>query len=356
MSHHVRKYVPYEHNTYLQVDSPEQFQWWYFDAEFEQDYSACLVILPHSMGGGEGEDPNIPESMVWITIATPDGKSVSVKQEYPKAELQTSTTGLDARLGKSSIRFDGKSYLLKFDEGDLAADLTITPVILPWRPGGVDDKMAPEDIRKLGPDADFFFDYVEFMPRGNAEGVLRIKDKTIKVNGLGYHEQGFGNFIVGRLMEEWFWTKHYLGEYTMVLTGATLGEQARARMGDDVGEIQSKMFMLARGDQIIAEVADVTNTVVKLEVLEEMDLPEAEKKIPSKVIMSVDSEDVKVEARTSYKFMRDLVPFEYSAEVYIPKYPPTWLQYVTEMDAKITIGGKTENKKTQGIYEIMFSG
>jgi len=35
-------HVPYSHNTLMDENNPEAFQWWYFDAEFEQGKDSLI--------------------------------------------------------------------------------------------------------------------------------------------------------------------------------------------------------------------------------------------------------------------------------------------------------------------------
>jgi len=206
--------ISFDKNTLSPEKGPEAFQWWYFDAEFTNGYSVTLVILPMSIGIIKGLKMDVSSPVAWVTITTPDGKTYSEKKSYQAADLRASVKGLDAGLGYNTIRFDGTSYILHFAEGDLGAEIVMTPNSLQWSPLGEESRLEKEVMEAFGLNPDYFFDYVEFMPRGSAKGTISLKGKKIEVDGIGYHEQGYGNFHLGSMMDTWFWSKYYLDEYT----------------------------------------------------------------------------------------------------------------------------------------------
>jgi hypothetical protein len=166
----------------------------------------------------------------------------------------------------------------------------------------------------------------------------------------------FGNRFVGQIMESWYWTKYYLDEYTFAVMGSNPGEEARSNMGENGAIIQPRSFYLARDNQIIGENTDVTNTLVKFECLEEETI-ETGVTIPTKVQVHAENGNTVIDAEISFISMREVFPFAYPEQGYNPRIKqPTWLQYVSGIEANIDIDGNRVTKKGRGIYELMFAG
>lgn len=343
--------IPYEHNKLHRISGPESFYWWYFDAEFEEGYTAKMILFPHSIGMLDGYNMGGSDALVLITIITPQGQSLTELQPYPATALKSTPVGLDAKIGNNQVRFNGKSYYVKFMEGDLGVELDMVPILPPWSPLGNKTRIDSELMANLGIKTDYYLDYVEFMPRGSAKGTLCIKNNPIQVKGIGYHEQGFGNFYLGRMIDNWFWTKHYLDEYTLVLGGGNLNEQFA-----NVANARITGLLLGRNDQIIFSHLDLLGTQIEITHLESKTLPQTKEKFPSKVKISLNIEDVNMEILITYLFLQFGIGFEYPSKLLTRKYKPTLLHYISETEAKFTIGNKTEKKKGRGVYEVMLCG
>lgn len=338
----------YEQNTLSKEIGAGGFQWWYFDAEFYNGYSTTLVILPQSIGIIDGFDMEASDPVSFVTITNPEGFTHTVKQEYAMEDLRADNNGLNAQLGSNRIRFDGKSYILSFAEKEISADLLITPVLPPWSPLGEDSRLDEDIMEIFGLNPKHFFDYVAFMPRGTAEGVLRIKDRNIEVMGTGYHEQGYGNFHLGEMMDTWFWSKYYFDEYTLIFAGIQMS-------GEHEGMYISGV-MLGRENEIIVSHLDLMQSQVKIKVEDEARLPQTGEAYPTKISVCIELDNFKLDGKINFLFLRDAWGFSYPEGSYKPRHKPTWLQYTSEIDFQICLNGKSERRKTRGVYEVMLSG
>lgn len=348
MAQEIVNRISYDKNTLSPEKGVEAFQWWYFDAEFENGYSATLVILPMSIGIINGLEMDASSPVAWITITTPDGRTYSEKKSYQAADLKAAVKGLDAQLGPNTIRFDSASYILHFAEGDLGADLVMTPNELQWSPLGEESRLEKEVMEAFGLNPDYFFDYVEFMPRGTAKGSISINGEKVEVKGIGYHEQGYGNFHLGSMMDTWFWSKYYLDEYTLILCGINLCEH--------LGGAKIYGVMLARGEKIIESYLDLMGMLIDFNEEECNIIEKTGERYPSKIKISLETDNVALEVKIKYLYLRDSWEFSYPPETLQTRHTPTWLQYTSEIEAEIAIDGKKEIKKGKGVYEAMLSG
>lgn len=338
-------------NSFLtQEAGPSGFQWWYFDAEFTNGYSTTLVILPYSIGSISGLTMNAQDPCVLVAITTPEGETYTARQSYSFSDLSASASYLDAHLGENSVAFDGKTYRLRFAEGDLKASLDITPTLPAWSPLGVnsDSRLDGSVMEIFGLDPNYFFDYLECMPRGTAKGYLEINNQKLDVEGIGYHEQGYGNFYLCEMIESWFWTKYYFEDYTLVFAGI------RNETLLDGFEISG--LMLAQKNSIIKSYMTMSGSEISIKNEAYNTHEETGESFPSRLQFNIDIDNLKMTGQINYLFLRDSWGFNYPEDKCNPIHKPTWLQYTSETEFEMELNGRAKSFNTRGVYECMISG
>ncbi|MCX5859559.1 MAG: hypothetical protein NT056_06630 [Proteobacteria bacterium] len=140
-----------ELNAWHYDEHPDYWQWLYFDFVFSNDYTACAVILPRSVGSVPGVSQPVLTPEVWLTIRTPEGKRYDVKKAYPLSDSQGSRKGLDVRVGKNLMKCSGDRYQIKVKEGEIGVDLELISFLPPWTP--MDDLgcVNPDTFQQLEP-------------------------------------------------------------------------------------------------------------------------------------------------------------------------------------------------------------
>ena len=209
---------------------PGSFEWWYFDAHFDDGSTAVIVFASKPILERRGPlKPNVA-----LTITRPNGTKLSNFPSFPAAQFTASAATCDVVIGPNWTKGDLHTYQLHVEMGGLAADLTFTGLVPPWRPGAGKSYFG---------DTDHYFAWLPAIPYGKVEGTLTYDGQTRPVTGTGYHDHNWGNVGLNEVMDHWYWGRAHLGDYTLIYV-----EQIGAKA---YGYTRMPVFMLAKGDQIL---------------------------------------------------------------------------------------------------------
>ncbi len=210
---------------------PGFFEWWYFDANFDDGTTAVIVFTTKLITEHGG--PLKPGVRLAITL--PDGREFSSFPLFSPAQFSASKSQCDVKISHNWARGDLHRYELHAENGDLAADLTFSGVVPPWRPGsGI--TFYDEGLTR-------FFGWLPSIPYGKVEGTLTYDGKIHKVSGSGYHDHNWGNVDLGEVMSHWYWGRAHVAGYTMIFVEMT--------SAPGYGGQKLPVFMLAKHDKIL---------------------------------------------------------------------------------------------------------
>jgi len=212
------------------------FEWWYFDAHFEDGSTVVIVYATKPITSpGDPLRPNLS-----LTITRPDGTKLARFPYLPADQFSAAAEKCDVRLGPSWARqgeADGRwTYQLHAEADDLAAELTFSGLVPPWRPGAGKTYFG---------DYEHYFAWLPAIPFGTVTGSLSYDGQTHPVRGTGYHDHNWGNVPLPSVLDHWTWGRAHLGEYSLIF----VEQIAAKRYG--LGRIP--VFLLARGNEVLAE-------------------------------------------------------------------------------------------------------
>ena len=215
----------------LRIDTgPGTFEWWYFDAHFDDGSTAVIVFATKPLI--ERDSPLKPN--VSLTITRLDGTKAMSLLVLPTDQFKAEKEACDVRIGSNWTRGDLRRYELHFEGDGLTADLTFTGIVPPWRPGAGKAYFG---------DLDHFFGWLPSIPYGTVEGTLTYDGQKRQVKGTGYHDHNWGNVGLNEVMDHWYWGRAHIGEYTLIYVDQIASNK--------YGNAHMPVFMLAKGEQII---------------------------------------------------------------------------------------------------------
>ena len=213
------------------------FEWWYFDAHFDDGSMVVIVFTTKPLLERNG--PLKPS--VSFTITRPDGTKVSQFPIFPANQYSSSKASCDVQIGPNWIRGDLYRDQVHVELNSptnsgqaLAADLTFVGIVPPWRPGAGKAYFG---------DLDHYFAWLPSVPYGTVEGTITYDGLDRIVRGTGYHDHNWGNVGLYEVMDHWYWGRTHVGEYTLIFV-----EQVAAAK---YGHTRMPVLMLAKGDEIL---------------------------------------------------------------------------------------------------------
>ncbi len=219
----------WEDGLRTEIDAPG-FEWWYFDTHFEDGSTAVIVFYTKPILVWKGPaDPQVS-----LTITRPNGEKTIRVSASPASQFSFAKESPDVRIGANWVRGDLHSYHLQVAIDDLAAELTFTSRVAPWRPGA--GKACFGDL-------DHYFAWLPAVPYGLAEGALTYDGQTHQVKGEGYHDHNWGTIGLNEVTDHWYWGRAHLGNYSLIF--------AQTISSKKYGFVPQPLFMLAKGSQVV---------------------------------------------------------------------------------------------------------
>ncbi|VVB73341.1 Uncharacterised protein [uncultured archaeon] len=210
-------------------DDPDHFEWWYFDAQFEE----CSVAV--AMHATNVSNPGSRRPHIEANLFCPNGTTRIVK-EYDPASFSASNETCDVSIAGNRAQGNLSDYHLTVDEGGLGMDLWFDSTVPSWRPG--------TGAIRFGDGTDQFSWFVA-VPRASVNGTLTINGTRFNVSGIGYHDHNWGNVPLFTEISEWYWGRVYSGNLTLIYADISLD-------GKYDQTVVSPM-MVAVGDRIVSD-------------------------------------------------------------------------------------------------------
>jgi len=241
------KYVEADEGLHWDPTSNAWWDWWYFDADFDNGY---ILVTTYHFGSPHTPDPNA--RFIEFAIYDPQGNRHFIRKRFALEECACADGTCDVVMGHNTAKGEGiKRFTLRFDEGGLGCDLVFESLVegvvsrehsrgmprrpdLPRVPGGAPRAAA----------------------RAKVTGTITVDGKTMQVSGLGYHDKTGGNAGAegGGTLAYWIWGRAFFGRYTLVFGGRS--QARRAGLVPPVGHLR-----LHRDDKYEGETTDVTLTL-----------------------------------------------------------------------------------------------
>lgn len=206
----LRQLDPAEDGAHWLSDD-EFFEWWYFDAHFDNGYQ--LVVVLHTALFNVTSRP----AVIAIHLYGPDGwKAVEVAAFRPW-EVRGIMGRCDVRMGSSRVWDAGDRYIVHLEQGRIRARLEYHREVAGSKIGtGI---LFADQVSGRS------FHWVIPLPRASISGWLWVDGKRVAVKGTGYHDHNWGNLDIGEVFQRWVWGRVVADEYTLVF-GELLGRGA----------------------------------------------------------------------------------------------------------------------------------
>ena len=227
--------IPEHHDGAHRPGGRFGFEWWYFDARFEDGHAVvCGLMDPDTWKFSR------TKSLMWLHVYLPDGTFFNNHVNIPRSRFRASTRECDVELAGNRIRGRYPEYRVDLEHGEFAAHLTFKNLLPGWSAGNGQMMFGY-------PSYPLAFGWLVPQPRAAVEGTLRYPGGSAEVKGEGYHDHNWGNFPTSVMIERWHW-----GRLMNPETGITM-LFADVICGKSCGGAHIPMLLLARGDRAVLE-------------------------------------------------------------------------------------------------------
>ena len=304
-------------DTLHPYDNPEYYEWWYFDARFDNGYS-CVATFhwrnPFTF-------PHIPT--VQVFIYTPDGKKHIGMAAIDVNQCSSNPEKCDVKMGANFARQEGNSYVISMRAKKFGVDLTYSREVQAWKQNGT-GYLFDDGDKKQG--------WVIAAPRSQVNGTIHIDGTDIPVSGRGYHDKNWGNADIDNCFSGWYWGRLYSPEHTLIYYWLFPVDSAKP--------VISRLF-LARRNVPVLITHDYTLAVEKAESCQSMS-----RDIPMKIVLRSregPGPQFKCEMHTTSVLERDHLPNKSAMDQF------HW-RFLGDFKIETDIGGQLNRDEGKAIH------
>ncbi len=315
------------------------YEWWYFDSHLSDGSSAVIIFYTKSFMRPGG--PLAPFATLEIT--RPGGESIHKDLPVTPAEFKASKEKCDVHMRTNYFRGDGKNYQIHVSDGDLVVDVSLKAQVPSWRP--------KSGFNYFGEHDEHLFAWLPSVPQGEVALDLTVGTKTEHLTGTGYHDHNWGDVVMLKLINHWYWGRAKAGDYSIVTSYITAEKR--------YGSTRLPIFMLAKNGKIIADDANKVSFTLLDEHLDE----KSGKPVANTVIYEY--KDGNERYKISYHraqtiFDVALIDYVKGIKHYLAKlagFNGSYLRFTGNVQLEHFVNGeKVEDVSDPGIWELMYFG
>jgi hypothetical protein len=330
----ISQLTPGDDALHIDMDRKGSYEWWYFDARLEGDYT--VVVFFHA----SNPNPGIAgRSGVELVVVRPNGERTQRFIQYERSRFLASRERPDVSVGDNYMKVAGSRnglpvYEIHVDEGDLRFDLTYTSGVQGWKPG--------DGVSHFG-DMGYFAWVVPF-PRATVEGTVCIADQRLEAKGVGYHDHNWLDFQFPRIIDYWMWGRIY----SETLTVCYAFIQCNEKMDNHA----VKVLMAARNEEVVLSTGEFDFVP---EGFEYDDRPKHS--YPRSLKLTAPGQlDVTMSVRRVLEaedLLENFAPLLRLLAKYILRLKPGYFRLLSDFEIELLVGGRPCKEQGSTLHEIV---
>ena len=316
-------------------ETPEYYEWWYFDHHFENGYTA-VAVFHRATAFIPARPPSIE-----ITVITPAGAEYRSFRTFAPADFRIADDRADIRVGEDYVTDNTRRYEIRAigrtAEGlRIGMQTTLEGVLPGWKFG--ESKTVVDGLDG--------FAWVVPLPRARCSGTLFLGDEAIPVVGTGYHDHNWGQISLSKLLAYWHWGRIYAGDLTCIFADVV----GRRRPKD----VPTGLLMLAIGDRII-----FNTSLVRTEELDIAYSRAANRTYPRslRITSEMDGAPIEITLRSkelvgAYDFLATLSPLRRRLLRLLTR--PGYFRHRSDVHIRFTYAGQEHDLHGEVLNEDMY--
>ena len=316
------------------------FEWWYFDAEFEDGHKVIVVFQTPDM-----RYPLKRENcVVMIYLQEPSGESRRHYVTFPLGSLEASTETCRVEVGGNYARGEHPLWELHVAYEDITLDLEFRNLVPGWSRGtGSVLYGAPSLGHELG--------WLVPQPRAEVTGTVACRGETHPVRGSGYHDHNWGSAPLFLYITCWHWGRLVSGDLTLIYADVMASRLMR--------HITVPCLLVTKGDRLLVEVSEATKWEFRAEdyVWDE----QGAQVYPRRVRMAFEERDVKgtldLYVKRTWEIKETMqvlgVPQRLRplTDRFMPA--PVYYRFITGFELELDVAGEKEVHRGETVTEYM---
>lgn len=320
-------------------DSSGNWEWWYFDSILDDGSKAVIQFFTKAGMKNIQKDGDVPSVTIKYTL--PDGTLLQDEVLPDLNECSFGTDKCNVHLGSCSFVGDFKTYTIQVEGKKLGCNLTLVSHAKPYRPGTAYFEFGDDE----------YYTWLCSVPQGEVTGTLTYEDKTVKVQGSGYHDHQWGNRFYLPEWNNWLWARQSFGDYSALIFDFVTSEES--------GFARIPVFFVqnADGELVFESYDSVTCTVPEMTPVDKA----SGKEYPKIVCYEFDDGNAHVSYRLESKEILESQGFKSKpviGKIIVKKLGMnlSYMRFLGDGSMTLTKDGETIQRSGELIYEFMYPG
>ncbi len=213
-------------------DAPGWWEWWYFDADFDNGYT--MVGTFHFGSPRPPANPDV--RFIEVALYDPEGNRWMVRKRYPREQCSAAEETCKVVIGPNVFEGEPREYHLFYQEGGQGCDITYESMVEGFMPKGPTSSMGAAVIN-----------WIIHTARAKVSGTMTWDGQTTQVKGVGYHDHNWSDApysALGDIGDLFAVMRLIIGDWTLVFSG---GRYRRTRSYEPYG-----VMYAYKNEQVVA--------------------------------------------------------------------------------------------------------
>jgi hypothetical protein len=206
------------------------YEWWYSDFIFSDGTTVAVSFYSKFLFDTYGSA--LP--LVTINIVYPDGRKINSQDLDLGKKLNASKTFTDVHVKSSFLTYEDGNYHLHYSKDNLLFDATMVSTLPMWR---------PETGHIYFGESENYFAWLPAQASSTVHATIQENGIEKKLVGSGYHDHNWGNSPLHENINNWYWGRAKVGEYSLIFSDIIAEEE--------YGYERVPILMVAKGDEIL---------------------------------------------------------------------------------------------------------
>lgn len=320
---------------------PGSYEWWYFDSHLDDGSSLVITFYTKLMLKPKG--PEAP--LVTVDLDRPGRPTRHVMVPANASEFSASKDRCDVRVKGNYFRGDLHTYRIEVADDRIAIEVELVGTVPSWRPGA--------GCTYFGAHDEHFLAWMAAVPQGRVTATITEKGSApITLTGVGYHDHNWGDVVMSKLINHWYWGRAQAGPYSVVMAYIYAEER--------YGRTEVPQFLLAKDGRVVADDA----SKVRLTLEDVATDPKSKKPVANRIIYDYPQDD-----QTRYRviFQRGQTILDYQFIDLVTGFKHilaraahvdgSYLRFSGTVTVERYVGGQLDERASDpGIWELMYLG
>lgn len=315
------------------------FEWWYADFLLADGTKVVVVFYTKNisiLSGGY-------KPYIQINVDFASGRQAAYQYRPKEGDFSFSKESCNAQIGKNFFKGDLKDYHIHLEMDSIKGDFFLHNELRPWRPG--------TGYCFYGEKEDKYFAWLPAVPKGKVKADINVGNQHISATGSGYHDHNWGNIMINKLMNHWYWARAEAGDYTVIASNMVAEKK--------YGNIDMPVFLLMKGNEILAE----DGMKMHIEQSEKYISPITQKPIYQHINFVYNDE--KIKANVHFKMDKSVVNVPLTKAIPNPVikklaqlvgFDGGYHRFLGKAQIEVTQNGKTDTSENEALWELIYLG